>query len=169
MTPIAVRCCSRASIPRLSAAKVVQRTDDSFKVVFSSSRSIPAFPTPLRRVIGHHWPWYQLPGPMAFLRAEQHRCWLERGRKCPHRGPLRQCGAAPCCRHPCSEVDLVRRAALPTAVAAGGDGISLASRCSPDGTANSNRRTGVRRYQIKLRAAFSSPAGLWALSRYAQT
>jgi hypothetical protein len=30
------------------------------------TRSIPAFPTPLRRVIGHHWPWYRLPGPMAF-------------------------------------------------------------------------------------------------------
>jgi hypothetical protein len=29
-------------------------------------RSIPAFPTPLRRVIGQHWPWYRLPGPMAF-------------------------------------------------------------------------------------------------------
>jgi hypothetical protein len=34
-------------------------------VVFDP-RSIPAFPTPLRRVIGHHWPWYRLPGPMPF-------------------------------------------------------------------------------------------------------
>jgi hypothetical protein len=35
------------------------------------TRSIPAFPTPLRRVIGHHWPWYRLPGPMAFKGADR--------------------------------------------------------------------------------------------------
>src|SRR5215471_12005138 len=53
--------------PRLSRCKVAQETDDRVRLVFSACRSIPAFPTPLRRVIGHHWPWYRLPGPMAFL------------------------------------------------------------------------------------------------------
>src|SRR5215468_1205879 len=58
---------------------------------------------------------------------------------------------------------------LPTAVTAGGRGFSLGSRCRLDGTANSKPLAGVRRYQIKLKATFSSPAGLWALSRCAQT
>jgi len=31
------------------------------RLVLSAPRPIPAFPTPLRRVIGHHhWPWYRL-------------------------------------------------------------------------------------------------------------
>jgi hypothetical protein len=53
--------------PRLSSRKVLHQTDGYLWLVFSAPRSIPAFPTPLRRVIGHHWPWYRLPGPMAFL------------------------------------------------------------------------------------------------------
>src|SRR5262249_44050975 len=43
--------------PRLYRCKVLQRTDGHLRLVFSAPRSIPAFPTPLRRVIGHHWPW----------------------------------------------------------------------------------------------------------------
>jgi hypothetical protein len=53
-----------------SGLKVTERTDVSMHDVVSDTRSIPAFPTPLRRVIGHHWPWYRLPGPMAFLGAD---------------------------------------------------------------------------------------------------
>src|SRR5258708_37139501 len=53
--------------PRLSRRKVLHQTDGYLWLVFSAHRSIPAFPTPLRRVIGHHWPWYRLPGPMAFV------------------------------------------------------------------------------------------------------
>ena len=53
--------------PRLSSRKVLHQTDGYLWLVFSAPRSIPAFPTPLRRVIGHHWPWYRLPGPMAFV------------------------------------------------------------------------------------------------------
>ena len=44
--------------PRLSRGKVLHQTDGYLRLVFSAHRSIPAFPTPLRRVIGHHWPWY---------------------------------------------------------------------------------------------------------------
>jgi hypothetical protein len=33
----------------------VQPTDGYLWLVFSAHRSIPAFPTPLRRVIGHHF------------------------------------------------------------------------------------------------------------------
>jgi hypothetical protein len=50
---------SRARIfPRLYGRKVLQQTDGRLRLVFSAPRSIPAFPTPLRRVIGHHWPWH---------------------------------------------------------------------------------------------------------------
>src|SRR5262245_62129646 len=45
----------------------MDRTDFEAPHMVFDPRSIPAFPTPLRRVIGHHWPWYRLPGPMAFL------------------------------------------------------------------------------------------------------
>jgi hypothetical protein len=54
------------SFPRLSGLKVAERTDVRVPHMVFDPRSIPAFPTPLRRVIGHHWPWYRLPGPMAF-------------------------------------------------------------------------------------------------------
>jgi hypothetical protein len=57
-------------IPRLSSRKVLHQTDGCLWLVFSAPRSIPAFPTPLRRVIGHHWPWYRLPGPMAFMQPD---------------------------------------------------------------------------------------------------
>jgi hypothetical protein len=62
--------CYNFLFPRLSPRKVVHRTDGNLRLMFFASRSIPAFPTPLRRVIGHHWPWYRLPGPMAFLGAD---------------------------------------------------------------------------------------------------
>jgi hypothetical protein len=54
------------SFPRLFRRNVAQRTDDRFRLVFSRSRPKSAFPTPLRQVIGHRWPWHRLPGPMAF-------------------------------------------------------------------------------------------------------
>src|SRR5260370_41363492 len=47
---------------RLSRRKVLHQTDGYLWLVFSAPRSIPAFPTPLRRVIGHHWPWYGYQG-----------------------------------------------------------------------------------------------------------
>src|SRR5258708_29344290 len=52
--------------PRRSRRSVVQRTDGYLRLVFSPHRSIPAFPTPLRRVIGHHWPWHRLARAICF-------------------------------------------------------------------------------------------------------
>lgn len=56
----------RFTISGLSCSKVTEQTDAGMPSMVFDPRSIPAFPTPLRRVIGHHWPWYRLPGPMAF-------------------------------------------------------------------------------------------------------
>jgi hypothetical protein len=65
---LCLRQCPQApsACQRLSALKVTERTDGDVPYMVFDTRSIPAFPTPLRRVIGHHWPWYRLPGPMAF-------------------------------------------------------------------------------------------------------
>jgi hypothetical protein len=40
--------------------KVVDWTDGFVSLVLTAPRSMPAFPTPLRRIIGHHWPWHRL-------------------------------------------------------------------------------------------------------------
>jgi hypothetical protein len=53
--------------PRRSRGSGVQRTDGYLRLVFSAHRSMPAFPAPLRRVIGHHWPWHWLARANSFF------------------------------------------------------------------------------------------------------
>ncbi len=52
---------------RLFFRGVAQPTDGPVGLMVSEPRSVPASPLPLWRVIGHHWPWYSLPGPIAFF------------------------------------------------------------------------------------------------------
>src|SRR5262245_41519883 len=54
--------------PRLSCLKAVQQTDSHFELMFSALRSLPAFPTPLRQVIGQNWPWHSLARANLFSR-----------------------------------------------------------------------------------------------------
>jgi hypothetical protein len=53
----------------LSGHNVVHWTDSCLRFTFSVPRSIPAFPTPLRRALVIIGPGIGLPGPMAFLGA----------------------------------------------------------------------------------------------------
>src|SRR5258706_12126901 len=56
---------------RPSRRKAVQRTDGYRRLVFTVPRSVTAFPTPLRQIIGRHWPWYRLAGANCFYGSQK--------------------------------------------------------------------------------------------------